>query len=270
MTTTQSMMCLRGPHWACSVCAPLKKCSVHNTRCIPTNSLWYTTISQATQMASVCSSGCVGKCKCHVPGPVSVTLGSMGTFTSLTMMYSMLKRAGAATTACGVHVRPGKSPWTIEVLSETRYMSATQSLKCNFHCDAGHGVTGTMEARRIGCTKGGTIIPVTMQPAPSKRVAQFIADMWQLVRLTDAVLQPITDTRQFEGCAARRRDKTMALPHAIGPSAIAWGTLPADELVVHYPPGSRIRASMTQCVWCLSMFSTSERYHQQCAPDAIC
>lgn len=59
MTKTASFACAAGGHWACSRCAPRKKCVRHNTFCSNTGKLWYELNRHALPTERVlCQFGC--------------------------------------------------------------------------------------------------------------------------------------------------------------------------------------------------------------------
>lgn len=266
MTSTLSMMCLRGPHWACVVCAPHRKCTEHNARCIPTHGLWYTTISQLTPMAAVCPNGCVGVCKCNLPGPAEVSLGSLGTFSNKNTKLAMLARAGAVKTACGLYVRRGKRPFTLEVLSETRHLVRNVRLCIDVQLPIGHGPPIKLGTRPIPARSKATRLScLPLADVPGSTVAS-LSKLWATVVLSNAKVVPTqVAQRHASACVEKRRSRSAAVPTMPG---VRWLNMPSLTAKTVLPPGYRRRNRLVQCVWCNALYSSLNKYRTHCAPDA--
>lgn len=266
MTTALSMMCLRGPHWACVVCAPQRKCTEHNARCILTHSLWYTTISNLTPMAAVCPNGCVGSCKCSNSGPFEVSLGSLGTFTDSKTKLAMLRRAGAVRTACGLYVKRGTRPFTLDVLSETRHLTRNICLRIDVQLPAGFGHAINLGTRAIPARSKATRLScVPTSVLPKSTVATF-SKLWATVVLSNAKVVPTQAAeRHASACVANRRSKSVAVPTKPG---VRWLNMGASRAKTVLPPGYRRQNCLVQCVWCNALYSSLNKYRTHCAPDA--
>ena len=266
MSASLSWMCSRGPHWCCPKCAPNGKCLKHETRCVSTGSLWYTTIANMTNVTIVCGNGCVdvagGGCKCGMPSQI-YNSGSIGTFKDRGIMVAIQQRKGAVTTVDGITVAPTGTPMQVELMSDTRYANTPFNIHITAEFTLGN--REHVELKTQGPVRGptGTIAMLEIVSHTSRNTRHLLNLVWTHLQFTAARAAPAP--RPYTGCTHRRRSRGAV----VSPAAdIIWGVLGGGEAATVLPPGyTRSADGVVLCVWCHKDFPNKQTYNTECAQD---